>query len=122
MGVSTGPVPSLSEEPSSVQQDSTLSWGRKPKNSRNHGAQPMITLRTGGAMATVDTSDDKKKALSVAITQIERSYGKGSIMRMGSDTSRMVIDAIPTGAINLDAAIGVGGIPRGRITEIFGPE
>jgi recombination protein RecA len=73
-------------------------------------------------MATVDTSDDKRKALSVAITQIERSYGKGSIMRMGSDSARMVVDAIPTGAINLDAAIGIGGIPRGRITEIFGPE
>jgi recombination protein RecA len=73
-------------------------------------------------MATVDTSDDKRKALSVAITQIERSYGKGSIMRMGSDAGRMVVEAIPTGAINLDAAIGVGGIPRGRITEIFGPE
>ena len=72
-------------------------------------------------MATVDTTDDKKKALNVAIAQIERSYGKGSIMRM-ADTSKMVVDAIPTGAINLDAAIGVGGIPRGRITEIFGPE
>jgi recombination protein RecA len=73
-------------------------------------------------MATVDQTEDKRKALNVAISQIERSYGKGSIMRMGSDTARMVVDAIPTGAINLDAAIGVGGIPRGRITEIFGPE
>jgi recombination protein RecA len=73
-------------------------------------------------MATVELTDDKRKALSVAISQIEKSYGKGSIMRMGSDASRMVVDAIPTGAINLDAAIGIGGIPRGRITEIFGPE
>ncbi|MEX2284448.1 MAG: recombinase RecA [Gemmatimonadota bacterium] len=70
----------------------------------------------------MDMTDEKKKALNVAITQIERSYGKGSIMRMGADSSKMVIDAIPTGAINLDAAIGIGGIPRGRITEIFGPE
>ena len=83
-------------------------------------------------MATVDTDrqterqteralEERKKALNVAIAQIERSYGKGSIMKMGAGT-HVVVDAIPTGAINLDAAIGVGGIPRGRITEIFGPE
>jgi len=73
-------------------------------------------------MATVDISEDKRKALGVAIQQIERSYGKGSIMRMGADGARVQIAAIPTGAINLDAAIGVGGIPRGRISEIYGPE
>jgi recombination protein RecA len=72
-------------------------------------------------MATVEIAGDKQKALNVAIAQIERSYGKGSIMRMGT-TSHVIVDAIPTGAINLDAAIGIGGIPRGRITEIFGPE
>ena len=66
-------------------------------------------------------ADGKEKALSVAIAQIERSYGKGSIMKMGSG-SAVIVDAISTGAINLDAAIGIGGIPRGRITEIFGPE
>jgi recombination protein RecA len=66
-------------------------------------------------------SDDRKKALSLAIAQIEKSHGKGAIMRLGTDT-RPRIDAIPTGAINLDAAIGIGGIPRGRITEIYGPE
>ncbi|MGI8507808.1 MAG: recombinase RecA [Gemmatimonadaceae bacterium] len=66
--------------------------------------------------------DDKKKALNLAVAQIEKNCGKGSIMRMGSGTARVKIDAIPTGAINLDAAIGVGGIPRGRVTEIYGPE
>ena len=71
---------------------------------------------------TQDMSDKQKKALSTAITQIERSYGKGSIMWMGADGMRVEIDVIPTGAINLDAAIGIGGIPRGRITEIYGPE
>ncbi len=65
---------------------------------------------------------DKQKALNVAISQIERAYGKGSIMRMGADGARVVLDCISTGAINLDAAIGIGGIPRGRICEIFGPE
>ena len=76
----------------------------------------------GEDMATVEISADKQKALSVAITQIERNYGKGSIMRMGVDGARAAVEVIPTGALNLDAAIGIGGIPRGRITEIYGPE
>jgi recombination protein RecA len=66
-------------------------------------------------------SDEKKKALGLAIAQIEKSCGKGSIMRMGAK-EKVRIEAVPTGAINLDAAIGVGGIPRGRVTEIYGPE
>ncbi len=69
-----------------------------------------------------DLGDKKTKALTTALTQIERSYGKGAIMWMGDDAMRVEIDSIPTGAINLDAAIGIGGIPRGRITEIYGPE
>jgi len=73
-------------------------------------------------MGVTAVQEDRKKALNLAIAQIEKSCGKGSIMRMGADTARVRVDAIPTGAINLDAAIGVGGIPRGRVTEIFGPE
>ena len=69
-----------------------------------------------------DLSSEKKKALTTAITQIERAHGKGSIMRMGADGMRVEIDVISTGAINLDDAIGIGGVPRGRITEIYGPE
>jgi len=65
---------------------------------------------------------DRRKALGLAISQIEKQLGKGSIMRMGADSPRVKVAAIPTGAINLDAATGVGGIPRGRITEIYGPE
>ncbi len=72
-------------------------------------------------MAVSTMQDDKKKALNLAIAQIEKSCGKGSIMRLGTD-SHVRVDAIPTGALNLDAAIGVGGIPRGRVTEIYGPE
>ncbi|MCM8814630.1 MAG: recombinase RecA [Candidatus Omnitrophica bacterium] len=64
---------------------------------------------------------DKNKALSMAIEQIEKTFGKGSIMRLGEKT-RLMVDVIPTGAISLDIALGVGGIPRGRITEIFGQE
>lgn len=73
-------------------------------------------------MAVSVMGEDKKKALNLAIAQIEKNCGKGSIMKMGSESARVRVDAIPTGAINLDAAIGVGGIPRGRVTEIYGPE
>jgi recombination protein RecA len=66
--------------------------------------------------------DQKKKALDTALSQIERSYGKGAIMRMGEEGAPTAIEAISTGAMNLDAAIGIGGIPRGRISEIYGPE
>jgi recombination protein RecA len=65
---------------------------------------------------------DRRKALGLAISQIEKQLGKGAIMRMGADTPRVKIGAISTGAINLDAATGIGGVPRGRITEIYGPE
>jgi recombination protein RecA len=73
-------------------------------------------------MGTASITDDRKKALSLAIAQIEKNHGKGSIMRMGAESGRVRVDAISTGAINLDAAIGVGGVPRGRVTEIYGPE
>src|SRR3954464_430834 len=73
------------------------------------------------AMAVSTIADDKKKALNLAIAQIEKSCGKGSIMRMDAK-EKVRVEAVPTGAINLDAAIGVGGIPRGRVTEIYGPE
>jgi recombination protein RecA len=64
---------------------------------------------------------DKSKAIDAAISQIERQFGKGSIMRM-SDEERQSVASIPTGALALDLALGVGGVPRGRIVEIFGPE
>src|SRR5207253_1226749 len=73
-------------------------------------------------MAVSTVNEDKKKALNLAIAQIEKNHGKGAIMKMGSSDARVRVDSIPTGAINLDAAIGVGGIPRGRVTEIYGPE
>ncbi len=73
-------------------------------------------------MAAPAANDEKKKALNLAIAQIEKSYGRGAIMKMGPDAPKVRVEVIPTGAINLDAAIGAGGIPRGRITEIYGPE
>ncbi|MFQ6047061.1 MAG: recombinase RecA [Gemmatimonadales bacterium] len=71
---------------------------------------------------TSKEGQERAKALTLAIAQIEKTIGKGSIMRMGQDEARVKVDAISTGAVNLDAAIGIGGIPRGRITEIYGPE
>jgi recombination protein RecA len=68
------------------------------------------------------SKEPKEKALSLAVAQIERQFGKGAIMRLGAQPSALDIAVIPTGAISLDAALGVGGIPRGRVTEIFGPE
>src|SRR2546422_10758297 len=67
-------------------------------------------------------TEERRKDLKLGITQIEKTCGKGAIMRMGDDSPRVRVEVIPTGAINLDAAIGIGGIPRGRVTEIFGPE
>ena len=62
------------------------------------------------------------KAIEVALTQIEKQFGKGSIMRLGSKQALVPVDVIPTGAISLDAALGVGGVPRGRVVEVYGPE
>ena len=64
---------------------------------------------------------ERDKALSMALGQIEKRYGKGSVMKMG-EKSTMAIESIPTGALALDLALGIGGLPRGRVTEIFGPE
>jgi len=64
----------------------------------------------------------RRKALDMAVAAIEKNYGKGAIMRLGSDTPVEIVPIISTGAISLDAALGIGGIPRGRVTEIFGPE
>lgn len=69
-----------------------------------------------------EMTTEKEKALELAVSQIEKQFGKGSIMRLGEDSVRMAVDFIPTGAISLDFALGIGGIPRGRVTEIFGPE
>jgi recombination protein RecA len=68
------------------------------------------------------SSKDKAKALEVAITQIEKSFGKGAIMRLGAERAAEGLQVIPTGSLSLDIATGVGGLPRGRVVEIFGPE
>ncbi len=71
--------------------------------------------------AEKEISTDKQKALQAALSQIEKAYGKGAVMRLGENTG-MNVEAIPTGSLTLDLALGVGGLPRGRIVEIYGPE
>lgn len=66
--------------------------------------------------------DNRKRALAAALGQIEKQYGKGAIMRMGDDAARKDVPVISTGSLNLDIALGIGGMPRGRICEIYGPE
>src|SRR6202451_168918 len=65
---------------------------------------------------------DKTKALDAALSQIERAFGKGSIMRLGKNQKAVEIETVPTGSLGLDIALGVGGLPRGRVVEIYGPE
>ena len=81
----------------------------------------MATAKKNNSAYTAAPAADKEKALATAIAQIERAYGKGSIMRM-SDRPNMQVDAVPTGSLSLDLALGIGGLPRGRIIEIYGPE
>jgi recombination protein RecA len=73
-------------------------------------------------LVTEGSSMDKTKALDAALSQIERSFGKGSIMRLGKNNKSMDIETVSTGSLGLDIALGVGGLPRGRVVEIYGPE
>ncbi|MBC8019236.1 MAG: recombinase RecA, partial [Verrucomicrobia bacterium] len=73
-------------------------------------------------MAEKDTTPEKNKAIELALSQIEKQFGKGAIMRLGTDEALPGVEAISTGSISLDMALGVGGVPRGRIVEIYGPE
>ena len=73
-------------------------------------------------MSDKNSAADKNKAIELALSQIEKQFGKGAIMRLGNDEPLPGVDAISTGAISLDVALGVGGVPRGRIVEIYGPE
>ncbi|HEX3439651.1 MAG TPA: ATPase domain-containing protein, partial [Pseudolabrys sp.] len=77
--------------------------------------QPALRLVEGSSM-------DKSKALSAALSQIERQFGKGSVMKLGKNDKAMDIEAISSGSLGLDIALGIGGLPRGRIVEIYGPE
>ena len=73
-------------------------------------------------MGSAMDQDEKKKALDAAVMQIEKAYGKGAIMRLGDPANRMNVETIPTGSLSLDIALGLGGRPKGRIVEVYGPE
>src|SRR5436305_13126879 len=75
-----------------------------------------------GASPHAATDAKRQAALKGALSQIEKQFGKGTVMRMGDPGARVAVDAIPTGALPLDLALGIGGVPRGRVVEIFGPE
>ena len=77
--------------------------------------------REKAPLPNVAPADDKKRAIDTAMAQIERMYGKGAIMRFG-DKAELNVDYIPTGSLSLDVALGIGGLPKGRIVEIYGPE
>jgi recombination protein RecA len=81
-----------------------------------------ITVTQANLRLLEGTSVDKTKALDAALSQIERAFGKGSIMRLGKNQNAVEIDTVPTGSLGLDIALGVGGLPRGRVVEIYGPE
>src|SRR5437868_10280408 len=75
------------------------------------------------AAAALPPRDDKRdKAIDLAVSTIEKQFGKGSIMRLGDDIAPPEVKVVPTGSLGLDIALGVGGVPRGRIMEIYGPE
>ena len=67
-------------------------------------------------------SDDKKKALDAAIAKLEKDFGKGTVMKLGDPAARVAVETVPTGSLSLDIALGLGGVPRGRVIEIYGPE
>lgn len=73
-------------------------------------------------MSDIKTNDNKMKALDAALSQIEKQFGKGSVMKLGDTNNHMNVETIPTGSLSLDIALGMGGIPKGRIVEIYGPE
>ena len=66
--------------------------------------------------------EDKQKALDAALSQIEKQFGKGAVMKLGDNNAKMAVEVVPTGSLSLDLALGLGGMPRGRIIEIYGPE
>src|SRR3954452_5717262 len=96
-----------------------------PPAHRSDGRPPRLESCRRGAMPKMPQEQaDKARdtALQGALTQIERQFGRGTVMRMGDEGAQVRVEAIPTGALSLDLALGIGGMPRGRIIEVFGPE
>ncbi|MCH8081119.1 MAG: recombinase RecA [Proteobacteria bacterium] len=79
-------------------------------------------MTTGPLRVVKETGSDKQRALEAALSQIERAYGKGSVMRLGQDGAAIEVETIPSGSLGLDIALGIGGLPKGRVVEIYGSE
>ena len=67
-------------------------------------------------------NEEKKKALDAAIAKLEKDFGKGTVMKLGDPKAQVAVETIPTGSLSLDLALGLGGVPRGRVVEVYGPE
>src|SRR5262245_51929954 len=105
-------------------QSIVAAWPGSCEDSSPHVRPTRIApaKETQPMMPNTPQSKEKNKALDLALQQIEKQFGKGAIMKLGEDGAKMGIEVIPTGSIGLDMALGVGGVPRGRIVEIYGPE
>src|SRR5690625_4079918 len=88
---------------------------------RTRSVRPIMKKKAPTQQGNPVATGDRDKALDTALAQIERQFGKGSVMRLGDD-DRPPVESIPTGSISLDVALGIGGIPRGRVVEVYGPE
>jgi len=104
-----------------------LRWLKKAGEERWHEGSPFPKklkpkTSTRRKLIVLSKDDERRKLLEATIAQIEKKHGKGAIMKLTEMPPRLLVDAIPTGAIELDIALGIGGIPRGRVTEIFGQE
>src|SRR5688572_5985435 len=98
----------------------TFAWTVSSIGSRSGAISP--TRSKGPWIMAADEQKERLKALEVAVGQIEKQFGKGSIMRLGQRNAIAPTEAISTGSISIDYALGIGGLPRGRVVEIFGPE
>src|ERR687892_452365 len=91
-----------------------------------NGAPALEEVQNGAKSAPTPAelraTPERDRALDLAVAGIEKQFGKGAIMRLGDGVGKMVVEAIPTGAIALDLALGIGGFPRGRVVEVYGPE
>ena len=103
------------------QRSETQKAGLLPADVESEGADMAEDKKKASDKAKDSQTDNKHKALEAALAQIEKNYGKGAVMRLGENVG-MNVDCIPTGSMTLDAALGIGGLPRGRIVEIYGPE
>src|SRR4051812_22375916 len=99
-----------------------IRWTHHSRQTLPTGSFKMLKVISSPAADTPKMDENKAKALAAALSQIEKQFGKGSIMKMGDKDVEKGIEVVSTGSLGLDMALGVGGLPRGRVVEIYGPE